>query len=236
MTSSVLLLGKTHQAGEKIRLTAPAGVAWTVIDLIDTEKVGLPYVKLIASNVLLFGADPTGRKDSAPAIDKAIAFAKKNHLTVYIPPGTYRVDRHIIVDGVTIEGAGSWYTKIKGSQATLATPAADGSVHTGVGFYGKDAAAGGSSNVHLSGFAIEGDVRERIDTDQVNGIGGAFHDSSFSGLYIQHTKVGSVVRRSDLERDGCEQHHRRPDRRRAELPHRRHGLGRAEQLHPQHRR
>ena len=185
-----LLLGKTHQAGEKIRLTAPAGVAWTVIDLIDTEKVGLPYVKLIASNVLLFGADPTGRKDSAPAIDKAIAFAKKNHLTVYIPPGTYRVDRHIIVDGVTIEGAGNWYTTIKGSQVTLATPAADGSVHTGVGFYGKDAAAGGSSNVHLSGFAIEGDVRERIDTDQVNGIGGAFHDSSFSGLYIQHTKVG----------------------------------------------
>ena len=63
-------------------------------------------------------------------------------------------------------------------------------MHTGVGFYGKDAAAGGSSNVHLSGFAIEGDVRERIDTDQVNAIGGAFHDSSFSGLHIQHTKVG----------------------------------------------
>ncbi|GAA1969762.1 glycosyl hydrolase family 28-related protein [Microbacterium deminutum] len=185
-----LPLGRTHQAGEKIRLTAPAGVAWTVIDLIDTEKVGLPYVKLVASNVLLFGADPTGRMDSAPAIEKAIAFAKKNRLTVYIPPGTYRVDRHIVVDGVTIQGAGSWYTTIKGAQVALATPAADGSVHTGVGFYGKDAAAGGSSNVHLSGFAIQGDVRERIDTDQVNGIGGAFHDSSFTGLYIQHTKVG----------------------------------------------
>ena len=63
-------------------------------------------------------------------------------------------------------------------------------MHTGVGFYGKDAAAGGSRNVHLSGFAIEGDVRERIDTDQVNGIGGAFSDSIFSGLHIQHTKVG----------------------------------------------
>ncbi|GAA1994075.1 glycosyl hydrolase family 28-related protein [Microbacterium pumilum] len=185
-----LLLGKTYKAGEKIRLTAPAGVAWTVIDLIDTEKVGLPHVKLVASNVLLFGADPTGRRDSAPAIDKAIAFAKKKGLTVYIPPGTYRVDRHIVVDGVTIEGAGSWYTKIKGREVALAQPAADGSVHTGVGFYGQDAAVGGSSNVHLSGFAIEGDVRERIDTDQVNAIGGAFHDSSFSGLHIQHTKVG----------------------------------------------
>ena len=63
-------------------------------------------------------------------------------------------------------------------------------MHTGVGFYGKDAASGGSSDVHLSGFAIEGDVRERIDTDQVNGIGGAFSDSTIDGLYIQHTKVG----------------------------------------------
>jgi hypothetical protein len=185
-----LLLGKTYQAGETIRLTAPAGVAWTVIDLIDTEKVGLPYVKLKASNVLLFGADPTGRKDSASAFDKAIAFAQKKGLTVYVPPGVYRVDRHIVVDDVTIEGAGAWYTKIKGSQVALATPAPDGSVHTGVGFYGKDAAAGGSHNVHLSGFSIEGDVRERIDTDQVNGIGGAFSDSSFRGLHIQHTKVG----------------------------------------------
>lgn len=185
-----LLLGKTYKAGEKIRLTAPAGIAWTLIDLIDTELVGKPFVKLVASNVLLFGADPTGRKDSAPAIDKAIAFAKKKGLTVYIPPGTYRVDRHVIVDDVTIQGAGSWYTKIKGSQVTLASPAADGSVHTGVGFYGKDAADGGSSDVHLSGFSIEGDVRERIDTDQVNGVGGAFHDSSFTGLHIQHTKVG----------------------------------------------
>jgi hypothetical protein len=44
--------------------------------------------------------------------------------------------------------------------------------------------------VHLAGFAIEGDVRERIDTDQVNGIGGALSDSTIDGLSIHHTKVG----------------------------------------------
>ncbi|WP_109210275.1 MULTISPECIES: glycosyl hydrolase family 28-related protein [Microbacterium] len=185
-----LLLPKTYKAGDKVRLTAPHQVAWTVIDLIDTELVGRPYVKIKASNVLAFGADPTGRKDSAPAIEKAIAFAKRAGLTVYLPPGTYRVDRHIEVDDITIEGAGHWYTKVKGSEVALAAPAADGSTHTGVGFYGKDAAAGGSHDVHLRGFAIEGDVRERIDTDQVNAIGGAFHDSSFEDLHIQHSKVG----------------------------------------------
>ena len=187
-----LLLGRTYPAGSTIRLTAPTNTnaTTTTIDLLDSQLVAPPKVDLVAANVLLFGADPTGRKDSAGAFDKAIAFAKKSHLKVYVPPGTYQVNRHIIVDNVTIEGAGSWYTIIKGHQVTLASPAPDGSVHTGVGFYGKDASAGGSSNVHLSGFAIEGDVRERIDTDQVNGIGGAFNNSSFDGLYIQHTKAG----------------------------------------------
>lgn len=180
-----LLLGQTHQAGEKIRLTASNKAAWTVIDLLDTELVGAPKIDLVASNVLLFGADPTGRRDSAAAFDKAIAFARKAKLKVYVPPGTYQVNRHIVVDNVTIEGAGNWYTIIKGSQVTLSTPAPDGSIHTGVGFYGEN-----SKNVHLSGFAIEGDVRERIDTDQVNGIGGAMSDSTIDGLYIHHTKVG----------------------------------------------
>jgi hypothetical protein len=187
-----LLLGRTYQAGDVIRLAVPKNAAAvpTTIDLMDSQQVAPPKVDLRAVNVLFFGADPTGRRDSADAIDRAIAFAQKFHLPVYVPPGTFQVNRHIIVDNVTIEGAGSWYTVFQGHQVTLATPAPDGSVHTGVGFYGKDASAGGSHNVHLSDFAIEGDVRERIDTDQVNGIGGALSDSTIDGLYIHHTKVG----------------------------------------------
>ncbi|MEV4751578.1 glycosyl hydrolase family 28-related protein [Streptosporangium amethystogenes subsp. fukuiense] len=187
-----LLLGRTYRAGDRVRLTVPAGsnAAWTVIDLLDSHLVGAPHVRLVAANVLAFGADPLGRRDSADAFDRAIAFAKGKRLKVYIPPGTYQVNRHIIVDDVTIEGAGNWYTIIKGREVTLPAPAPDGSVHTGVGFYGKDASAGGSDDVHLSGFAIEGDVRERIDTDQVNGVGGAMSNSTISGLHIRHTKVG----------------------------------------------
>jgi Pectate lyase superfamily protein len=187
-----LLLGRTYPAGAKVRLAAPAGsdAATTTIDLMDSQLVAPPKFDLVAANVLLFGADPTGRRDSADAFDRAIAFAQRAHLKVYVPPGRYQVDRHIIVDNVTIEGAGSWYTIIFGHQVDLNPPAPDGSVHTGVGFYGKDASVGGSTNVHLSGFAIEGDVRERIDTDQVNGIGGALSNSTIDGLYIDHTKVG----------------------------------------------
>lgn len=187
-----LKLGRTHRAGDRVRLTAPAGTnaAWTVIDLLDSELVGAPHVNPVAANVLLFGADPTGRRDSADAFDRAIAFAKRRGLPVYVPPGTFQVNRHIVVDDVTVEGAGNWHTVIKGRSVALPTPAPDGSTHTGVGFYGRPAAEGGSRDVHLRGFALEGDVRERIDTDQVNGIGGAMSDSTISGLHIHHTKVG----------------------------------------------
>ncbi|MCR6485706.1 right-handed parallel beta-helix repeat-containing protein [Amycolatopsis sp. OK19-0408] len=172
-----LLLGKTYRAGDRVRLTVPAGSSaeWTVVDLLDSELVAPPRADFFAANALLFGADPTGRRDSADALDRAIAFARRAHLKVYLPPGTYQVNRHVIVDDVTIEGAGSWYSVLKGH---------------GVGVYGKDAAAGGSHNVHLSGFAVEGDVRERIDTDQVNAIGGALSDSTVDSLYLHHTKVG----------------------------------------------
>jgi hypothetical protein len=140
--------------------------------------------------VLDFGADPTGAVDSAGAFDAAIVAAKAKGKIVFVPAGTYQVNRHIVVDNVTIEGAGSWWTIIKGHEVTLAEPAPDGSLHTGVGLYGKYVDDGGSQNVHLSDFAIEGDVRERIDTDQVNGVGGALSDSTIDSLYIHHTKVG----------------------------------------------
>ncbi|BEL10148.1 glycosyl hydrolase family 28-related protein [Actinoplanes sichuanensis] len=183
-----LLLGHTYRAGDKVRLTARS--VPTTIDLLDSELVGRPKVDLRGVDPVLFGADPTGRRDSAPAIERAIAYARKVDRKVYLPPGVFQVNRHIVVDDVTIVGAGNWYTIIKGRQVALDVPAPDGSVHTGVGFYGRSAAAGGSRNVHLSGFAIQGDVRERIDTDQVNGVGGAMSDSTIDGLYIQHTKVG----------------------------------------------
>jgi hypothetical protein len=186
-------LHNTYQAGDVVRLTMPANsnAAWTAIDLVDFQEIAAPTPQPWNSlSVTSFGADPSGMRDSADAFDHAIQAAKISGKTVYIPVGTFQVNRHIIVDAVTIEGAGSWWSIVEGHQVTLSSPAPDGSVHTGVGFYGKYAADGGSHNVHLSNFAIEGDVRERIDTDQVNSIGGALNDSTIDGLYVQHTKVG----------------------------------------------
>jgi Pectate lyase superfamily protein len=188
-----VLLNRTYAAGDVVRLMVPtdSNAAWTVVDLADFQNVAEPAPQPRGSvSVTDFGADPRGINDSADAFDRAVAAARLQHKTVYIPAGTFQVNRHIVVDDVTIAGAGSWWSIVKGHQVTLGSPAPDGSVHTGVGFYGKYAADGGSSNVHLSAFAIEGDVRDRVDTDQVNGVGGGLSNSTIDGLYIHHTKVG----------------------------------------------
>jgi hypothetical protein len=198
-----LLLGKTYKAGDTIRLAVPAGAKadWTVIDLLDHERVAEPGRKPAgAVAVTRFGADPSGRRDSSQAFDKAIAFAKhrgKRPAVVWIPEGTFKVTRHIVVDDVAVVGAGSWHSIVTGPATPLADPDPDPECPTcepsrtdSVGFYGKWAEDGGSDNVRLADFAIVGEISERVDTDEVNGVGGALSRSVIEGLYIQHTKVG----------------------------------------------
>ena len=44
-----LLLGRTYRAGDKIRLTVPAGAATTTVDLLDSQQVAAPKVDLVAA-------------------------------------------------------------------------------------------------------------------------------------------------------------------------------------------
>jgi hypothetical protein len=202
-----LLLRKTYRAGDKVRLTVPAGARadWTVIDLLDYEYVPKPTSRpRDAIPVTLFGADPTGRRDSSRAFDAAIAFAKllarwdrRREAVVYIPQGTFKVTRHIIVDDVAVVGAGNWHSIVTGPATPRTDPAPDPecpwcepSRTDSVGFYGKWAQQGGSDDVRLADFAIVGEIKERVDTDEVNGVGGSLSDSVIERLYIQHTKVG----------------------------------------------
>lgn len=188
-----VMLPRTYHAGDKVRLQVPQGspASSYVIDLADFQEVAKPLKAPRRSlSVVQFGADPTGREDASGGFDAAIAAARAEHRPVFIPAGVYQVNRHIVVDDVTVVGAGSWYSIIAGHQTTL-THADGATEQTGPGFYGRSPQDGGSTNVHLANFAILGDVRSRVDTDQVNGIGGAMGGgSSIEGLYLQHTKAG----------------------------------------------
>jgi len=139
--------------------------------------------------VLAFGADPFGKKDSANAFDAAITWAKAHGKTVYIPVGIFQVNRHIVVDNVTITGAGSWWTIIRGTEVALSAQAPDGSWHTGVRLLRQVQHRRRQQQRPSVELRIEGDVTGRIDNDQVNGIGGALNNSTVDGLYIAHTSA-----------------------------------------------
>ena len=170
------MFGRTLPAGTRVRFeTANAAVPIT-IDVADFEQVAPPSPQPRGSlSVRSFGADPTGQQDSTTAIQNAINAGSAQHRAVYLPPGDYTVTAHLMVNNVTLTGAGEWYSVLHGA---------------GVGVYG-DAAPNPSSNVHLSNFAIFGEVTERVDSADVNGIGGAMGGgSTIANLWIQHTKVG----------------------------------------------
>ena len=174
---SRIMFGSTLRAGTKVRLQVRTqdSSPWYVIDTADFQKVAAPAHRPANSlSVMEFGADRTGDKDSSNAIQATIDAASRTGKAVWIPSGTFTVTRHLIVDKVTVTGAGPWYSVLHGN---------------GVGVYGKYNPTP-SSDVHLSGFAVFGEVKNRDDAAQLNAIGGALNDSTVSNVWLQHTKVG----------------------------------------------
>lgn len=166
------LFSTSYPAGTKFRLTATSN---TTIDFADFENVAGALAQPSGSvSVTSKGADPTGAADSTAAFNSAIQAAGAGG-TVWIPEGTFKIPGHIAVNNVTIKGAGMWRSTVTG-----AAP----------GFYGQDA-PNPSTNVHLADFAIFGDVQERNDGAQVNGIGGAMSNSTVDRVWIEHDKVGA---------------------------------------------
>ncbi|WP_370385000.1 glycosyl hydrolase family 28-related protein [Catenulispora sp. GAS73] len=171
------LFSTTYPAGTtfKLQVDSEDTASSYTVDLADFEHVAAPASQPAGSvSVTSKGADPSGAADSTAAFNAAIAAAGKGG-TVWIPPGTFDVPGHIAVNTVTVEGAGMWYSTVAG---------------TAPGFYGNSA-PNPSTDVHLSNFAISGNVQIRNDSAQVNGIGGALSNSSVSNLWIEHMKVGA---------------------------------------------
>jgi hypothetical protein len=171
------LFPTTYPAGTKFRLQVDADSTASsyTIDLADFENVAGAIGQPAGSvSVTSRGADPTGAADATSAFNSAISAAGPGG-TVWIPEGTFKIPGHLILNNVTIRGAGMWRSTVVG-----AAP----------GFYGNYA-PNGSSGVHLADFAIFGDVQERNDGAQVNGIGGALSNSTVDRVWIEHMKVGA---------------------------------------------
>ena len=171
------LFSTSYPAGTtfKLQVDSEDTASSYTIDFADFEQVGAALTQPSGSvSVTSEGADPTGVNDSTSAFNAAITAAGAGG-TVWIPAGTYNIPGHIIVNNVTVAGAGMWYSTVTG---------------TAPGFYGNSAPSP-STNVHLQNFAIFGNVQQRDDSAQVNGIGGAMSDSTVSNIWIEHMKVGA---------------------------------------------
>ncbi|MEV0808379.1 discoidin domain-containing protein [Micromonospora sp. NPDC050200] len=194
------LFGTTYPTGTKIRLqvSSTAQSPTFTVDLADFELVGAPIAKPagVLDVVTDFGADPSGATDSTAKFQAAVDAGKAQGKPVWIPAGTFTLWDHVVVDGVTLRGAGPWYSVLGGRHPTDRKRAAGiyGKYVPGGGYSGEirpHEAGGPSRNVTLRDFAIIGDIRERVDEDQVNAIGGALSNSVVDNVWMQHTKVGA---------------------------------------------
>ncbi len=169
------MFGRTLPAGTRVEFAVADPSIPVTIDVADFEQVAPPAPQPRGSiSVLSYGADPTGATDSTTAIQDAINAGSAAGKTVYIPPGNFTVTAHLIVNKVTLTGAGEWYSVLGGD---------------GVGVFGN-MPPNPSTNVHLSNFAIFGQVTARVDSQDFMGIGGGLQDSTISNVWIQHVQAG----------------------------------------------
>ncbi|UWE08785.1 galactose-binding domain-containing protein [Actinacidiphila bryophytorum] len=170
---SRLLLGQNVAAGGKVKLQLDAGdTGSATVDVADFEQVaGAATQPANSVSVVTEGADPGGSGDSTQAFRQAISDAKAQGKEVWIPQGDFKVTSQIPADGVTLRGAGNWYSVVHSSH-----------------FIDQGSAGG---NTKLYDFAVFGDVSVRNDNSPDNFVTGSLGPNSVvSGMWVQREKVG----------------------------------------------
>ncbi|PVE04287.1 discoidin domain-containing protein [Streptomyces scopuliridis] len=163
-----VMLGKTVQAGSKIRLQKDAANTSTyAIDFINLEQV-----TQIANPDPATYTVPAGftHQDVQNALDRVRMDTTGKLVGVYLLPGDYQTSSKFQVYGkpVKVVGAGPWYTRFH-------APAAQ--ENTDIGFRAEAAAKGSS----FTGFAYFGNYTSRID-----GPGKVFDFSNVSDIVIDN--------------------------------------------------
>ncbi|WP_324726164.1 glycosyl hydrolase family 28-related protein [Actomonas aquatica] len=178
--------GVVIAAGDTVRL-AKAIVADdvpVVLDLVDIETMGAPVsAPEQALDARQFGAVGDGVIDDTGALRNAIAEAAATGRPLWVPAGQYLVTGDLDVpSGVTIQGAGMWYTTFVGS------PALYDQADRRVRFKLK------GEGMTLADFAITGALNYRNDQEENDGVVGAgCADATIARLWIEHTKAGAWI-------------------------------------------
>lgn len=185
-------LSQEYPAGTVIKLQRNAtnlnfsSTANVTIDLIETEAI--PTALTMPSNyvsITNYGAVANDSGDDTTAINNAINAVKNSGGTykgVWIPAGNFTLNngnkgagydgsgtRLYLDSGVSMKGAGVWYSTLSGNYA---------------GLYLR------GGNVTISDFKISANDLIRDDYNGVSGVEGNGTNSTLTNLWIEHTKVG----------------------------------------------
>ncbi len=162
-------------AGARIALRkdAASNAPSYTIDLVDFEQVEAPLTAPAGFiSVASQGAVADDGQDDTSALNAAISAAKAANQGVFLPKGTYEINSAIALQGVTLAGAGQWYTVLHGKAGRG-------------GLFGK------GERIQILDLAIFGDVVNRNDGGSDTGIEGNFADGSLiQNVWVEHTKVG----------------------------------------------
>ncbi|THF75763.1 CBM35 domain-containing protein [Cohnella fermenti] len=185
-------LDQTYAAGTVIKLQRNSSnlnfsqTANVTIDLLETEEVPTALSKPANYvSVADYGAVANDGADDTTAFNNAINAVKNSagaYAGVWIPSGTFTLSngttgagyngtgtRLYLDSGVSMKGAGVWYSKLEGSYA---------------GIYLR------GGNVTLSDFKLSPSDTLRDDYNGVSGVEGNGTNSTLTNLWIEHAKVG----------------------------------------------
>ncbi|HVU32683.1 MAG TPA: glycosyl hydrolase family 28-related protein [Opitutaceae bacterium] len=182
--------------GSVVRLEKTAtGAPTCVVDLVDLESVRPPRPAPVnALSLVDFGGIGDGRADATEALRTCIAAAAKARRPVWVPPGRYVLTGDINVpSGVTIAGAGMWYSTFVGDPALYNRP--DRRVRFRLA----------GDHIVLADFAIIGRLDYRNDNEPNDGlVCQGCSNSVIARIWVEHTKVGLWAYNGDhLRVEGC---------------------------------
>lgn len=172
---SRIFFNETLNKGAKIRLQKDSGneAEYYIIDFIEYEMVeNAPEKPENSLSITDYGAVANDGNDDYSAIVSCIEAAKSQGKEVWIPAGTFNLTekRPLEVNGVTIRGAGMWYSNLVGVGAAFTY----------------------SGTCKFYDFAMTGNATVRRDSEDLAGFEGkgAASNVTIQNIWMEHMKVG----------------------------------------------
>jgi len=112
---AAFLLPVVIKPGDRVRLQKDdtSTAAFYRLDLVDFEMVKPPQTQPENSlDVTKFGAQGKKAETDTAAFKNCLNAARAQHKTVWVPAGTFLLNEGLKLDGVKVQGAGMWYSKI----------------------------------------------------------------------------------------------------------------------------